>query len=207
MSGYKNKKDELIFAAISCFTKYGFDNTSIDMILEETKYALQRISRRTFYKYFKSKQDILKAVKELFSNTGVKDYYREKIAALQGESKEDKIHLFINQIFFQLHPEFINVNKLNFRLLFDPDMQEQFDFDYMRYTDAILEILIDLLDEKGVKHSYDGALMLRTFLRGVLFEVVIQDINQIDWDQVEYINIMRTRVTNYIDKIVLEKTY
>src|SRR5438094_452857 len=50
-------KLELLSSAIGVFSKHGIEATRIEDILEAS-----RVSRRTFYKYFSSKNDVLAAL-------------------------------------------------------------------------------------------------------------------------------------------------
>ena len=53
----EERKNEILDAAENLFASKGFDNTSIDDILDEV-----RIARGTLYYHYKSKEDILDAV-------------------------------------------------------------------------------------------------------------------------------------------------
>ncbi len=199
-----NKREKLVFAAISAFTKNGYESTSIENILDETKHNYQRISRRTFYKYFKSKRDVLEAVRDIFSGSGIKKYYEEKIKQLEDKSSQIKLFLFIEQIFTQMTPEYLNVMKMNFRLLIDPELQQLLETDISDFSDSILNIIIDLLKDIGLKNPEINARLLHTLLRGILFEIIIHDSNGSAYDQ-ELLLKMKERLFTYISKIVQNK--
>ena len=55
----KEKKSLIIRSAIKCFSKYGFDKTRMDDIVNESE-----LSKGTLYNYFSSKEDLFQAIAE-----------------------------------------------------------------------------------------------------------------------------------------------
>lgn len=60
--------------SIELFAKRGINNVSVNTILQETG-----VSRRTFYKYFKSKIDVLVSIPEIKSYSNLEYYFQTKI--------------------------------------------------------------------------------------------------------------------------------
>lgn len=55
----KEKKSHIIRSAIKCFSKYGFDKTRMDDVVNESE-----LSKGTLYNYFSSKEDLFQAIAE-----------------------------------------------------------------------------------------------------------------------------------------------
>lgn len=55
----KEKRSQIIRSAIKCFSKYGFDKTRMDDIVNESE-----LSKGTLYNYFSSKEDLFEAIAE-----------------------------------------------------------------------------------------------------------------------------------------------
>ena len=56
MQSSTTKKDDIIHNAYEAFYKHGFHATAVDKLLEDSG-----ISKRTLYKYFRSKEDLIVA--------------------------------------------------------------------------------------------------------------------------------------------------
>jgi AcrR family transcriptional regulator len=55
----KEKKSQILRSAIKCFSKYGFDKTRMEDIVNESE-----LSKGTLYNYFSSKEDLFQAIAE-----------------------------------------------------------------------------------------------------------------------------------------------
>ncbi|MBY0402666.1 MAG: TetR/AcrR family transcriptional regulator [Cyanobacteria bacterium] len=59
-----SKKEAIIKEAFTVFNQYGFQSTAVDKILENSS-----ISKRTLYKYFRSKEELIVATIHYYSDT------------------------------------------------------------------------------------------------------------------------------------------
>ena len=82
------RRQEIIEAAQRLFEKEGYSKTSIEAIIQEAG-----IAKGTFYYYFKSKQEILRAIVESIT-WEVKDYF-ESIVQDKGLSSVEKLREMI----------------------------------------------------------------------------------------------------------------
>jgi AcrR family transcriptional regulator len=71
----------LVSAALSCFDTFGIQKTTIDDIAERSG-----ASRGTFYRYFRSKTDILEAV----TRKGSEQFYRDMATRMSAQSSFDE---------------------------------------------------------------------------------------------------------------------
>ena len=67
LKAYEERKAEMVAAAWSLFSKNGYDQTTVNAIIEKLG-----VSKGTFYHYFTSKEDILNAVAEHMTRQGLK---------------------------------------------------------------------------------------------------------------------------------------
>lgn len=59
--GRSSSRTEILIHSIGVFSRRGLDSTTVQHLLDEA-----RVSRRTFYKYFKNKYDVLESLYEIF---------------------------------------------------------------------------------------------------------------------------------------------
>ncbi len=87
MNKIEKKKELLLNVAQSIFSRFGLFKTTIDEIAK-----LARVGKSTIYYYFKSKEDIFKAVVEKELNT-----LREKInqALINVENPQERLKIFL----------------------------------------------------------------------------------------------------------------
>ena len=67
IKAYEERKAEMVAAAWSLFSENGYDQTTVNAIIEKLA-----VSKGTFYHYFTSKEDILNAVVESMTREGLK---------------------------------------------------------------------------------------------------------------------------------------
>ena len=67
IKAYEERKAEMVGAAWSLFSENGYDQTTVNAIIEKLG-----VSKGTFYHYFTSKEDILNAVVESMTREGLK---------------------------------------------------------------------------------------------------------------------------------------
>ncbi len=64
---YSNRKNEFMMAALELFCKKGYENTTINDIIDELS-----VSKGAFYHYFDSKEDVIVALAKYFSERAAK---------------------------------------------------------------------------------------------------------------------------------------
>ena len=79
-------KDKLLYAALQLFTTKGFKETSILEVVEQA-----RVSKTTFYRFFRSKEELLVCLFELLANEVLKEVEEAEIEAPAEEETGVKV--------------------------------------------------------------------------------------------------------------------
>ncbi|HAT83073.1 MAG TPA: TetR/AcrR family transcriptional regulator, partial [Eubacterium sp.] len=95
-----SKKAKLSHAAWRLFQKNGYENTTVEDILKES-----RVSKGTFYHYFDGKADLLNTLSVLFD-----DAYEEYQAEMTPDMSASEALLGSNQYLFRLIEEEVPAN-------------------------------------------------------------------------------------------------
>jgi len=98
----KNTKKKIVSAAWKLFYDQGYDNTTIDEIIEES-----HTSKGSFYHYFEGKDALLSSLSFLFD-----DKYEELIPQLRPETDSFEKLLFLNRKLFSLIEDTISLELL-----------------------------------------------------------------------------------------------
>ncbi|MCY3412656.1 MAG: TetR/AcrR family transcriptional regulator [Candidatus Heimdallarchaeota archaeon] len=168
----RSKRDELIRAAISAFSQFGVEGTSIDNILDLTMSDGKRISRRTYYKYFKDKEEITNEVIDYFREQTTLKYFPDRIENYENLQPIEKLETYVDMVYFELSPEFIHFNQIFFRMFIDKKMQEALNIKLVDYNRARRKYIQEILDEIGTKNSVHKATIILNLLRGFLLQYV-----------------------------------
>ncbi|MCK4396905.1 TetR/AcrR family transcriptional regulator [candidate division WOR-3 bacterium] len=141
----KEKKEIILQIARKLFARYGLKKTSVDDIAAEAK-----IGKATIYYYFKSKQEIFKAVVDrewAILKNAVKD------AISREESPQRKLRAFILTRISRMH-ELVNLYRVTKDIVTEllPDLEKIRESHFMEEMNIIKEIL-----SEGVKKGIFGA--------------------------------------------------
>ncbi len=102
MKKTKNTKGKIIDAAWKLFYEQGFENTTVEEIIIESK-----TSKGSFYHYFQSKEDLLGSLADLFD-----EKYTALIENLDWEQSRFEILLYLNRELFEMVENRIDMNLL-----------------------------------------------------------------------------------------------
>lgn len=160
--------ERILESAIYLFSKFGFAQTTMDMIAKHAK-----LSKGLAYNYFKSKNEIFESIiddhltkqehfyKDISKQTSLKEYVREFFErSLQFAKTEKKTFTLITVCMFQ--PGSASISR---------KMLENID---KRLT-PFKERMIDDLKKLGVKEPDRELLMIITFLHGILMGEIFDD--------------------------------
>lgn len=102
MKKTKNTKGKIVDAAWKLFYEQGFENTTVEEIIIESK-----TSKGSFYHYFQSKEDLLGSLADLFD-----EKYTALIENLDWEQSRFEILLYLNRELFEMVENRIDMNLL-----------------------------------------------------------------------------------------------
>ena len=102
MKKTKTTKGKIIDAAWKLFYEQGFENTTVDEIIIESK-----TSKGSFYHYFRSKEDLLGSLADLFD-----EKYISLAENLNWEQSRFEILLYLNRELFEMVENRIDMNLL-----------------------------------------------------------------------------------------------
>lgn len=98
----KNTRIKIVNAAWSLFYKYGYDDTTVEDIVEESG-----TSRGSFYHYFKSKDELLTTLASLFDNK-----YEELEPSLESKKTAYEKLIYLNRELFLMIEESVPIDLL-----------------------------------------------------------------------------------------------
>lgn len=147
------RKRQVIQTCLTLFSEKGFNETSIQDILDATK-----ISKGTFYNYFSSKKECLVAILEISR----KEVNIRKIQAITGKEKNDK-SAFANQLISAMQ-----VNREHnllpiFETIFhsrDLELKRIIDQIFMKEINWTAQRLLDIYGGRLAPYHYDAAILL-----------------------------------------------
>ena len=147
-----DRKRQVLFVAKKLFIDKGFNATSVQDILEDAK-----ISKGTFYNYFSSKNECLKAILEDAQNESV--IRRREL--LVGRDKKDK-NILAEQILVRMH-----VNReLNLLPIYeavfysnDEELRNFVKTSHLGELKWFAARLVDVYGEEAKPHSFDCSVM------------------------------------------------
>lgn len=98
----RNTKGKIVTAAWDLFYRQGYENTTVEEIIEESQ-----TSRGSFYHYFDGKDDLLSSLNYLFD-----DKYAELTEALDMNQNSFDILMYLNQELFAMIEHTVSVELL-----------------------------------------------------------------------------------------------
>ncbi|HWJ77182.1 MAG TPA: TetR/AcrR family transcriptional regulator [Niallia sp.] len=148
-----NRKRQIIQACLTLFSKKGFNETSIQDILDAAK-----ISKGTFYNYFPSKKECLIAILEISRE----EVNIRKVQAITGKERNDKSVLAVQLI------SSLQVNREQnllpiFETIFqsgDKEMTRLVDQIFMKEINWTAHRLLDIYGMRLIPYHYDAAILL-----------------------------------------------
>ncbi|MBR3941820.1 MAG: TetR/AcrR family transcriptional regulator [Clostridia bacterium] len=102
MKKTKNTKGKIVDAAWKLFYEQGFENTTVEEIIIESK-----TSKGSFYHYFQSKEDLLGSLADLFD-----EKYTALAETLDWSESRFEILLYLNRELFEMVENRIDMNLL-----------------------------------------------------------------------------------------------
>ena len=144
------RREEIIDAAEQEFTKYGYENVSMDSIAKESQFT-----KRTVYQYFSSKEELFITVAARVHRRLI-EYYKKELNKKRDSYKTLHAIGFAYVQFAMEHPESLILLKANF-LPVDPSSPGLMEL--LAYRDEGLRIISELIrsgqKEKTIKSNLD----------------------------------------------------
>jgi len=162
----KNKREQIINAALKVFAEKTFKGASVSMI---TKKA--GVSKGLLYSYFKSKDDLLKQI--IFE--GIDEFIEIFDPNKDGVLTEDEFDYFINRT-FSLLEEDIHFWKLYFSIIVQPDVLQLVQDKLMEFILPIIETLAKYYEKKGVENPMAHARLLGAVMDGVSMNYIVDPV-------------------------------
>jgi AcrR family transcriptional regulator len=163
-------KDKLLYAALQLFTTKGFKETSILEVVEQA-----RVSKTTFYRFFRSKEELLVCLFELLANEVLKEVeeavrQEEQIAYKGYAGIRRYIEICVNRstVAKLLLVESVGVSKAVERMRRTA---------HLRFADLIDRIVQEILPP--AKQNQDARIISQAMV-GAINEVVMQNLFQSD---------------------------
>jgi len=167
-----NNKKKIIAASTRLFNKYGFENVTVNQIIEDTQ-----TSKGTFYHYFKTKDELLVYVLDVYDDA-IKKYMRtlpKDTAAL------DKIGKTVQHIFELYQSNNTTISLANAKQVYHTQLvsKDKFVLNEDRYMFVLFTGLADEAIRKGEipsgSNAKDIASNIMMIMRGVLFNWYLSD--------------------------------
>lgn len=167
-----NNKKKIIASSTRLFNKYGFENVTVNQIIEETQ-----TSKGTFYHYFKTKDELLVYVLDVYDDA-IKKYVRtlpKDIDAL------DKIRRIVQHIFELYQINNTTISLANAKQVYHTQLvsKDKFVLNEDRYMFVLFTGLAEEAIRKGeVPSGADAkeiASTIMMIMRGVFFNWYLCD--------------------------------
>ncbi len=158
----KNRIEIIEEAALKCFARYGYHQTSINRIAKEAK-----ISSGLMYNYFESKQDLLKSI---FLD-GLKRIFHDKIAEIERLTPEI-FRDFMNDSFDEL-ANHVDYWKMYMMVMMQPDVMGDLEEDFMTIGQKYIVLLTHYFEERGSEQPLVDARMLLAVMDGVSLHYIL----------------------------------
>lgn len=175
----EERKSEIMDVAQALFFSEGYENTSVNKIIEETS-----ISKGTFYYYFKSKEEILDSIVKRF----VMNFTQEVLSVVNNAtlSAPEKMKIIISNLSSCTVPEFRTLERLH--NIKNVDMHQRMVVEIVIQFAPVLEKVVIQGITEGVYHT-EFPLQAVEFL--VVQSQIIMDPGIFQWSKNEYM--MRAR--------------
>jgi AcrR family transcriptional regulator len=175
----EERKSEIMDVAQTLFFSKGYENTSVNKIIEETS-----IAKGTFYYYFKSKEEILDAIIKRF----VMNFTQEVLSVVNDTalSAPEKMEIIISNLSSCTVPEFSTLERLHH--IKNVDMHQRMVVEIVIQFVPVLEKVVIQGITEGVYHT-EFPFQAVEFL--VVQSQIIMDPGVFQWSKDEYM--MRAR--------------
>ena len=163
----QEKRELILDTALEVFATHGFHGTSISMI---AKHA--GIAKGLLYNYFKSKEDLLRAI----IDEGLKDALGTYTPLLENKISEDDLtpELFqeVFRKFFTAMKENVNFWRLYYAIAMQPGIMEMIIKDYESMMFTHLELLEKYYKKQGSKNPRADALHAYILFDGITMNLI-----------------------------------
>jgi AcrR family transcriptional regulator len=188
-------KDRIYKASLKIFSEKGFETTIVKDILKESN-----ISRRTFYKYFNSKEDILKNFKEdnVSEDSTILAVINKNYPEYYEQSAEGKLDLIFEKAF----PDLIDpvINSIAYQAFFSSNLSEKIGFNYLKVHLKNIKIYEDLFEQLNYENPQQMAKLLSSFFQGYILEKHIEYVQKIDLEIDKNLKEFKKLIKNYPKK-------
>lgn len=163
----QEKRELIIETALEVFATYGYHGTSISMIAQHAG-----IAKGLLYIYFKSKEELLKAI----VNEGIEKSVKLFEPILSKDFKEDEL---TTELFSNLFKQFFKILKENtpfwqfyYALTFQPHVAEIIFREYEYMVNPYLDVLSKYYKRHGSKNPQADALHAHVLLDGIINNLI-----------------------------------
>ena len=165
------KKVDILNASMELFTLRGVEHSTVEQILERTEKDGSRISRRTFYKYFTSVDDVIQTLVNTLKQLSIQPIYPRMIPDYHNLEPVEKLTNYFDYFFQLFNLEDINISGFNIRFLIDPNFQSIFEIDLQSYNQGLVDFVREIFIELNSSNPDLHSRMLIIFLRGLMIEI------------------------------------
>ena len=160
----KIKKELIMNAALEEFAEYGYHATSINNISKKAN-----VSKGLLYNYFKSKEDLLKAIMISGLDVLIDIFDPNK----DGFLTENEFDFIIDKV-FDLLKKNIRFWKLYFSILMKSGVVELVKEPIMEYMVPFIKTLIDYYERHGKENPLAHAMLFGSMLDGVSMNFIME---------------------------------
>lgn len=157
------KKDIILETALEVFATHGFHGSSISTI---AKHA--GIAKGLLYNYFKSKEELLKAIMQ----KGVQDIIEVYTPILNEELTPQVFRKFLS-IYFKLLKENTSFWRLYFAIAMQPSVIEMMEKEFDEMTNPYQEMLVKYYLGQGSLNPEADALLAHAMIDGITLNYVM----------------------------------
>ncbi len=155
------KQESIIRQSHEVFARYGFQTTCVDRLLEDTG-----ISKRTLYKYFRSKEALVAATVEYYNQLSLQQL-NEEIQRRAGNPREQVLAIFdLKEKALRLG-DFSGCLAMNAKMEYDGKHPE-IEAVCLHFFTRLREMIIDLCEEGGYSEAGLLATKLMILLDGAI---------------------------------------
>ncbi len=168
-------KTKIFDAAIETFAEKGYDITTVEDILKKAE-----VSRRTFYKYYRSKKEILLQLKEenIYEDSFIKSAINKLFPNFDNMSSLAKF-----EIIFEIRDYIIDQDKFSivYQGLSKPEMCKEVNLDILSVQNKSLELYKSIYQELGFENPTKMAKITSVFFEGYYIKKHLENVFNIDF--------------------------
>ncbi|MBD3255579.1 MAG: TetR family transcriptional regulator [Candidatus Lokiarchaeota archaeon] len=198
MNPSSTKRNLIIESALKLFSIKGINGTTVSELIEKAN-----VSRRTFYKYFNSKEDLLSEFKRFKQIAYFDKFFREVVPNFVNLSPRAQMEVFI-EILFDTFTRPNPYENLFLRALMSPHLLNLFDIDPMDFYNSSIEFIEGLFKRLEIDNPRRKSRLFLTLLDGALLDKHVCDIHDIGIDFKMWMHDVRIEVKDWIENYLLK---